>query len=472
MDSIWQQTAALPFRPALRGDIRTKVAIIGGGMTGILLADKLKNEGKDCVVLEARTVGGGQTAGTTAKITAQHGRLYSQLLRRHGEEKTKLYANGHMQAIKAYRTMVEKRKLDCDFMTCRSYLYTIHDRAAAQAEAAVQAAVGLPVSFTDNVPLPFHTAGAACMENQALFHPLLFLQAVSAEMTVYEHTPVRRVEAKRVITDKGTVTADFIVFACHFPFVNFPAQYFMRMHQQRSAVLAISDAPQLTDMYYGLDANDISLRPFRDLLLVGGGNDRTGKGAGTPYAALERRARMYFPQARVAARWSAQDCMPARDFPYIGRFSTKRLNWFVATGYRKWGMTTSMVAADILCAMLCNREHPLEDLYAPHIFLPHEMTQIAEDGCRIVANFAGYAVPPAKKANELKAGEGGAVGFAIGAYRDSHKKLHKVSLRCPHLGCKLHWNAADKTWECPCHGSCFDRRGKRMEGPAQNDINL
>lgn len=472
MDSIWRKNSSIPPRESLKKDIRTQVAIIGGGMTGILLADRLKKEGKAVVILEADRIGGGQTAGTTAKITAQHGLCYRKLLNRYGMEKARRYADGHMQAIEDYRLLIEKQNISCDWHMCRSFLYSRKERDVLEAEAMAAVTLGLPVFFSATSPLPFTISGAVCMERQAMFDPLMFLKAVSEELTVYEHTQVIKVENNRAITKYATVTADFIVFACHFPFVDVPGRYYMRMHQERSLTLALANVPILEDMYYGIDKYDLSLRPYKKYLLVGGENYRTGAAVKEKYAALERKSRMWFPEGRVVARWSAQDCMPARDFPYIGRFSQSHLNWFIATGYRKWGMTSAMVAARLLCDMICCRENPQEDLYMPSEFSVRELPQIAADGCKTVSNYLSYAIPSLKNENKLRSGEGGAVGLARGAYRESDGVLHTVTLRCPHRGCKLHWNKEEKTWECPCHGSRFDKRGKRISGPAQKDIRL
>ncbi len=472
MESIWKLHTTIEPREKLKKDIRTQVAIIGGGMTGILLADRLKKAGKAVVVLEADRIGSGQTAGTTAKITAQHGLIYRSLSKRYGIEKAKLYANGHIRAIEEYRRLVTENTISCDWQDCCSYLYSQKDRSRLEAEALAAVTLGMPVSFNATTSLPFEVSGAVRMEKQAMFNPLAFLQEISRGLTVYEHTPVIKVEEKQVVTPKAIVTADFIVFACHFPFVDTPGLYYMRMHQERALVLALKDAAPLKDMYYGIDKNALSLRPYKEYLLVGGESYRTGSAEKERYDALERKARMWFPESKVITKWSAQDCMPARDIPYIGRFSQSHLNWFIATGYRKWGMTTAMVAAMLLCDMICSKENPMEELYAPYEFSAQEIPQIAKDGCKTVGNYLSYAVPSMKKEDKLRVGEGGAVGFTRGAYKDAHMQLHTVTLRCPHRGCKLHWNKEEKTWECPCHGSRFNHHGKRISGPARNDIRL
>ena len=295
MSSIWHMTTAISQRPPLTEDIRTEVAIIGAGMTGILLADRLQSAGKEVVILEARRIGSGQTGGTTAKITAQHGLFYADLIDRLGEKQAAVYAKGHQQAIEEYRRIVDERNISCDFKNCRSFLYSDRDIAALKREADAAKRLGLNARYTESVPLPVDMKGAVCFDDQAIFHPLKFLDAVASDLTVYEKSPVIRVENNRVMTDRATVTADFIVFACHFPFVNFPGFYFKRMHQERSCVLALkTELPPPKDIYFGVDPDGFSLRPYKDMVLFGGGSYRTGTGCGGHYDWLKKAANEWF----------------------------------------------------------------------------------------------------------------------------------------------------------------------------------
>ena len=189
-------------------------------------------------------------------------------------------------------------------------------------------------------------AAALRFGNQARFHPLRFLDAVAEPLELYEQTRVRDVEGNRVITDRGTVTAEHVVFACHYPFRNVPGYYFLRMHQERSYVLALRGAARLKGMYYGTDPDGVSLRPCGDLLLLGGGKHRTGENsAGGCYRGLEEQAERLFPGASQAAHWSAQDCISMDGVPYIGPYASAAPNWYVATGFGKWGRTGSLVSA-------------------------------------------------------------------------------------------------------------------------------
>ncbi len=474
MASIWHKTTGIPERAPLTEDIRVEVAVIGAGMTGILLADRLREAGKEAVVLEARRIGSGQTGGTTAKITSQHGLILRDLIRTRGEKAAALYVQGHQNAIRQYEQLVRERQIDCDFQRCRSFLYSKRESDLLREETDAAKMLGLPAYYTETLSLPVPVSGAVCFEQQAMFHPLAFIEALSRDLTVYEQTQVLRVENNRVITDRATVTADYIVFACHFPFVNFPGFFFARMHQERSCVLALkTKEPMLKDMYYGVDPNGFSLRPYQEYVLFGGEGYRTGTGDGGHYEALQQAATRWFPAATLEARWSAQDAIPARGIPYIGRFSTGHLHWFAATGYRKWGMSSAMVAATLIADMICCRENSMEDLYAPDEFSARELPQIFRDGGRSAASIVSHALPKRQRSvRSLSVGEGGEIGWCKGAYKSGDRRVYTVTLRCPHLGCRLHWNREEKTWDCPCHGSRFDRHGRCIDGPAQHDISL
>lgn len=469
--SIWQETTTPPQGRRLCGTVKADVAVIGAGLVGILLADRLQAAGKTVAVVEAGEIGGGQSGRTTAKVTAQNGLCYQKLIQKQGEERARAIAQSRQRAVREYAAMIEQRQLPVDWETCRSYLYTAGDPAPLREECAAAQKLEFAATFTKVTDLPIRVSGAVYFERQGRLHPLKLLYALAENLTVYTHAPVLQVEEKRVVTRDGAVEAPYIVFASHFPFVNFPGMYFARMHQERASVLTLSDVKKLPrDVYYGVDENGVSLRPVGDRLLFCGAGYRTGT-ASDSFAKLEKQAKAWFPEARITGRFSAQDCVPARGLPYIGRFCADRLNWFVATGFNKWGLTGAMIAAMQLGDMLCDRESPLEELYAPDVLSARELPQILADGARAVGGIAAYVLPKSsKKAAALKRGHGAVIGRTTGAFRDADGALHTVSLRCPHLGCRLHFNKEEKTWECPCHGSRFDYRGRCIDGPAQTDI--
>ncbi len=478
MQSIWSGDAALTPRPSLAGDIQADAAVIGAGLAGCLTAWYLQKEGLSVAVLEADRIGSGQTRGTTAKITSQHGLIYDRLIAQLGQEGAALYARANQEAVEQYEKLIAEENIDCAFRRLPAYLYTAVSPEAVRREWSAAVQLGLPARLTAKTSLPFPVAEALRFDRQAQFHPLKFLRAVAKDLTVYENTPVFRAEGHVLLTDRGTVRADKVIFACHYPFVNFPGLFFARLHQERSYVLALENAQDLDGMYYGVDPGGLSFRMAGDRLLLGGGAHRTGENAaGGRYARLRRAARSWWPGCREAAAWSAQDCIPLDGVPFIGPFAASRPDWYAATGFQKWGMTTAMVAAHILTDAVLGRKNPYASLFTPRRFrLRASLGTLWEDGRITAKSLLKSAFGPARdSAADLPAGHGGIVesgGRKVGLYRDEAGGDHPVRPRCPHLGCELAWDPDEKTWDCPCHGSRFDPDGRLLSGPAQEDIGL
>lgn len=438
MNTIWSD-AGIARRNPLPGDTVTEAAVIGGGMAGILTAWYLQKKGKQVIVLEADRIGSGQTGGTTAKITSQHNLIYQKLIQNVGLEKARQYADANQAAIREYKNLIQKHAVFCDFDEKPSYLYSTTVSEPLRREADAARKLGIRADFVSETELPFAIHGAVRFDGQAQFHPMEFLQSISMPLTVYEHTTVMSVDGNKIRTNRGTVTAESVVFACHYPFVNVPGFYFARMYQKRSYVIALRHAPFVHGMYLGIEKEGLSFRQAEEYLLVGGRGHRTGKvSTVNPYKSLQAAAAHLYPDARVAAHWSAQDCMSVDSIPYIGTFAASKPNWYVATGFNKWGMTSSMVSAMILSDMICGRRSPYQDVFSPQRFY---LKAAARDG----TVHLGESVK----------------GLTLGAC--------KPPARCPHLGCKLLWNPSESTWECPCHGSRFNHSGELLCGPAQTD---
>lgn len=474
--SIWQRTAELPARPPLPGDIEVEAAVIGAGMAGVLIADRLKRQGVQAVVLEAARVGGGQTARTTAKITGQHGVIYDALIRNFGEARAAQYARANAWAVQAYGRMIRERGIECDFREAPAYLYSTDDGAPLRQEAEAAKRLGIAADFVTETELPFPVAGAARFLNQAQFHPLKFLRAVSQELEIYEDTRVLSVEGETLRTNRGTVRAKHVIFATHFPFVNVPGWYFMRMHQERSYVLGLESTWLPEGMYLGADADGLSFRTGEGMLLLGGGSHRTGENsAGGKYDMLRRSARTLLPVSREVANWSAQDCITLDGVPYIGRFSESMPNWYVATGFAKWGMTNSMIAASVIGGLIVGDPPDWSPVFAPERFkLTASAKNLATEMAQTIQGLAWKNLClPSAVADALPAGHGGIVevdGCKRGVYKDPEGRCHVVNPRCPHLGCQLEWNPDALSWDCPCHGSRFDCDGKLIDNPAQTDL--
>ena len=474
MESIWSQTCQFRQREALPGDLKTDIAVIGAGMAGVLIASALQETGRRVVVLEAQRIAGGQTRNTTAKLTCQHALLYEKLTRTLGLDKARQYAQANAAALEEYRRIISAQGIECDLEQRDAYVYGT-DAARLRKEAEAAAALGLPASFVEEAKLPFPTAGAVRFANQAQFHPLKFLQAISEPLTIYENTSVQSVEEDQLITSRGRVQAEQIVFACHFPFVNFPGMYFARMHQERSYVIALENASQMDGMWIGAEQGSYSFRNYGSLLLLGGGGHRCGENSvGGRYVDLRQKAAQWYPGSREVAHWSAQDCVTADSVPYIGPYAASHPNWYVATGFQKWGMTSSMVAAMLLRDRICGKENPWAEVFDPGRFDEKTLSGLAQESGQAVKGLAKQLFQiPAEAARELLPGHGGIVfwkGKKLGVYKDESGALWPVDIRCPHLGCQLEWNPDELSWDCPCHGSRFDYLGRLISGPAQEDL--
>ena len=469
--SIWE--GDFEGRAPLNKNIKTKVAIIGGGMAGLLTALHLKQAGISCVVLEARRIASGQTKNTTAKITAQHGYIYHNLIKNFGEEKARIYLKANSAAVNWYRDFITQNKIDCSFSVENAYIYSLYDTAELKKEQEAYKRLGVATSLTENTHLPFAVAGALCLEEQAQFDPLAFISHICRDLEIYENTRVERVEGDTLFCKTGRVAAEHIVFACHYPFVNFPGLFFTRLHQERSYVLALENAQKTDGMYLGIDDEPLSLRQAGEYLLLGGGGHRTGENSlGGRYDKLMFNAKTFYPNCILVAKWSAQDCITADGIPYIGRFGGK--NTYIATGFGKWGMTGSAVAARLITDLISGLENPAHKVFTPERFSLSALSGITKEIFHstrgiIRQNF----VIPEKTLESIPVGHGGVVkhqGKRVGVYRATAQEYHMVDTKCPHLGCRLEWNPDEKSWDCPCHGSRFDYMGRLMDNPAQENL--
>lgn len=478
IESVWSKTVTIPKRKALSGNQETEVAVIGAGMAGILTAYFLRQAGKEVIVLEADRIASGQTKNTTAKITSQHGRIYSRMMEDYGVEKTRLYAKANEAAMKAYEQIIDKNHIACDFERLPAYLYSTCDKKALKKEAELAASLGIKAYYTEENELPFAVAGAVCFENQAQFHPLKFIKGIAEELTIYEQTKVLSVKKHCIETTRGNVMAKHIVFATHYPITNIPGFYFLRQHQERSYVLAVSNVKRIEGMYYSMDQDGLSLRMEGEVLLLGGGGHRTGQEGMKKeegYNFLRSTAKKIYPGYKEISCWSAQDCLPHDNLPFIGRYSMLRPYWYVATGFKKWGMTASMLSAMIICDQICGVENTYEKLFTPkRLHFKTGFYSLMKDVRISAAGLVKGAFHfPFQGPFAIKPGQGKIVriGFRrYGCYKEDNGKIHKISVRCPHMGCELEWNGIEQTWDCPCHGSRFDVDGNLIDNPAQKNL--
>lgn len=430
MESIWKKTTSMPAFPCLDGNARTDILIIGGGIAGLLCAYELERAGADYLLVEAEKLCSGVTANTTAKVTAQHGILYQKLLPSLGAERTRLYFQANQRAVERYRAL--GREIDCDFREKTAFVFARSDTKKLEREQNAYRAIGVETTLQKSSPLPFPVAGCLALPGQGQFAPLKFLSHIAQGLNIREHTKVQGLAPGEALTDHGVIRANKIIVATHFPILNKHGLYALKMYQHRSYVLALRGAERLEGMYVSQDDTGLSFRMYGELLLLGGGGHRTGKEGGG-WRELRSLARRWYPGAEEAACWVAQDCITLDGGAYVGQYSPKTPGLFVTTGFNKWGMTTALAGAEILRDLVQGRAN----IYAP-------------------------AFDPSRPMP---------VGAALGnAASSTANLLTPTAPRCPHLGCALKYNPQEHSWDCPCHGSRFDRDGGLIDGPATDDM--
>jgi glycine/D-amino acid oxidase-like deaminating enzyme/nitrite reductase/ring-hydroxylating ferredoxin subunit len=488
--SYWIETTPETSYPSLQEDISVDVAIIGGGITGITAGTLLKREGKTVALLDSKRIVHGATGYTTGKVTAGHGAVYADLQDNFGAEGARIYAESNNAAVDRVAKFVEEDGIDCDFERKANYVYAGSNQevAALKAEVEAERRAGLPVSLVDETPLPYWIAAAIRLENQAQFHPRKYLLALAATIPgdgshVFEETiatDVKNGEPCVVETDRGVVRARDVILATHLPFED-SGLFFAKAHPHRSyAVAAPLDEAKAPDgMFINSGIPTRSVRTIRDgerlLIQVGGQGHKPGEEEDTParYEALEEFLKENWPDAGASEyRWSTQDYMSVDRVPYIGRLRRTSKHVYAATGYSKWGMTSGTLAGLLLTDRILERENPWADLYdakriKPKASFKRFLSGNASVGRHFVADRLKRAEPT--EPESLAHGEGGILrvrGRKRAAYRDDAGTLHILSPVCTHRYCHVAWNPAERSWDCPCHGSRYSGEGDVIQGPA------
>lgn len=476
MQSIWTMGFEIEEQAPLNEDISVDVAVIGAGMAGILTAVRLQEKGLKVAVLEADRIAGGVTRGTTAKITSQHYVMYNNLIQTLGFEKAQQYAAANEKAVCEYRDWVGNRKIDCNFENRPAFAYSSDDVSQLMLEAEAAQRLNIDAEFASTTELPFPVVGAVRFNNQAQFHPLKFIAGVIGNLKIYEHTMVRKVDGHEITTDRAKVLAEKIVVATHYPFINVPGYYFIRQHQERSYVLALKNVPKIEGMYIEATGKGYSLRSYGEFLLLGGAGHRTGENsAGGCYNRLRKAAKEFFYNSEEVCCWSAQDCITTDGIPFIGNYSAFTPDLYVATGFKKWGMSNAMAASMILCDLITGVDNPYAAVFDPQrMNLAASAKGLGEEIKQATKGLSRRAFKvPEEKLADLAPGHGGVIEFndeKLGVYKDENGQAFTVLAKCPHLGCQLEWNPDEKSWDCPCHGSRFDYKGNLLDNPAMEGL--
>ncbi len=429
--SIWKEFSEKKNFEKLNDNLECDVLVIGGGMAGILTAYYLQKVGRNVVLVEAHTIGSGMTANTTAVITAQHDTMYKDMIANNGFDVAKDYLYANLQAVENFKQLVEDEQIDCDFEITPSYLYS--HKHSLEDEVKALHKLGYEAELVQDIDLPFEIKNAVKFKDMAQFHPLKFLYAMAEKLRIYEHTMVKKIDDHTAYFDGGNIKFKQAVVASHFPFVNKHGMFFIKMYQARSYVMAIENADAIGGTYIDDREEGFYFRQYGDLLLVGKGEHRTGMKT-RAINELKAFKERYYPDAKMRCMWANQDCITLDDIPYIGEYGNMP-DVYVATGFNLWGMTGSMVSANILCEKLCGMENIYEKTFATKrcIFKP-----------QLFAN----------------------LGMAL------LNMVYPSVKRCPHLGCALRYNKLEHSWDCSCHGSRFEENGKLINNPALKDKSL
>ncbi len=481
--SVWVGTTPETDYPVLPGDLEVDVAIIGGGIVGLTTAVLLKQAGTQVAVIEAGRVAAGTSGYNTGKVTSLHTLTYAQLRKELGDESARIYGDSNQAAIEWVAKHAHDAKIDCDLVRAPAMTYTADAERLPDIEAEVKSSqeLGLPASFTDRTDLPFPVLGAVRFGDQLAFNPRKYCLGLAKEIPgdgshVFERTRAIEVEDASpclVTTERGMVRAERVVIATQIPIVD-DGEFFAKTFPSRSYGLAAKiDAPLPEALCLGVGAGGRSLRPYRtgdqEYLIVVGEDHHVGEDPDTRlrYIALERWTRDHFPVTSIDYQWSAQDYMPADYVPYIGRMTSHTERLFTATGLKKWGLSLGTIAGVML-----DRPNPWTPLYdATRLDLTNSAKRLVAGAVDSAKHLIVERVesPNATSVDAFAPGEGGVAeidGKTVAVSRDAEGTAMAVSPNCTHMGCRMSWNTAELTWDCPCHGSRFERDGEVIHAPA------
>jgi len=488
-------TADTPLSPRLQDTVRTDVCIIGAGIAGLTTAYLLSQEGRSVVVLDDGPIGGGMTGRTTAHLTNAFDDRYLDVEKLHGEEGARLTAESHTAAIEKVNDIVRRENIDCDFERCDGFLFAVppDTQELLDDELAATHRAGLTdVEKVARAPFDaFDTGPALRYPRQAQFHPLKYLNGLVRAISrdggrLFGHTHATTIEGgenARVETAAGPViTCEAIVVA-----TNTPVNDRVAIHTKQAPYVtyvigaSIPKGSVATALYWD------TLDPYHyvrvqavgdhDVLIVGGEDHKTGQESDCyeRYGRLESWTRERFPQiGDIEFRWSGQVMEPVDYLAFIGRNPLDSDNVFIATGDSGQGMTHGTIAGMLLTDLIQDRENRWTDLYSPSRVTLRATPEFASENINVAAQYSDYVTAgDIKSEDELKPGQGAVMRHGlskIAVYRDENGAIHKRSAVCPHLGCVVAWNACEKTWDCPCHGSRYSAEGRVYQGPANTDL--
>lgn len=496
MESLWIKTTKNnEIFEQLNDTKKVDVCVIGGGLFGLTTAYYLTKNNINTIVLEKGRIGEKVSGNTTGKITSQHDLFYAYLVDDYGYDYAQKYLEANEQAIENIKKIVNDEQIDCDFSEEKSYVYTTVEDEVPEIEKEVEVVnkLGKNAKLVSNIDLPMKIKAAIEFDGQAQFHPRKYMlglaNVISKQNKIYENTTVVDVEKDKegykISTDTGNdVYAKHVVIATHFPIVNAPGFYFTKMYQSTSYLIAIETKSKLPKgMYINVKEPTYSFRTAlydgKEILLIGGVGNKTGEPITNEfhYNELKKKAKELYPDCRVLFKWDTRDCISLDKIPYIGEFSNLMKNIYVGTGFKKWGMTFSNVAATIVTDKILGKENKLSDVFSATRVKPIKNRWEVQNMLKQTVNsiaFNKFKIEP-YSIDQIESDNAAILeinGENVGVYKDITGKIYAVKPNCSHLGCLLSWNNADKTWDCPCHGSRFDYMGRNIYEPAIKDLEI
>lgn len=493
LKSYWIQSTKETDYPSLNEDIKVDVAIIGGGIVGITAAYFLKKKGAKVAIIEASRIVQGTTGFTTAKITSQHNLIYDNIINSMGMDFAKQYAHANESSIGFIENMANELDIDCDFKRLPAYVYTRKDEyiKKIQEETKVALDLGIKARCIDKLPFNLDIKSAIVFENQAQFHPRKYLLPIAKMIPgdgshIFENTTVTDIEKGNLVTliTKGVkkVIASKVIIASQYPCYDGMGLYLTRLRPERSYVIATTIKEKFPEgMFISAEKPGRSLRSQYDgenqLILIGGEGHKTAHGDNfnEHYHNLKDFAESTFNVKNVLYRWSTQDYITLDNIPYVGNLTFGSENIYVATGFGKWGMTNGTAAARLLTDKVLGEKNPFEEVFNPsRPFTATAYKQLFTENFDVAKELIIGKIKSGENQINIQSGEGKIVeldGGKYGAYKDDNGILHIVDITCTHVGCELKWNDAEKSWDCPCHGSRFTYYGEILNGPATQSLN-